>query len=175
MEGGTPAATALLVAAFRLLVFAARLRADFSFRFRAAFFAADILPLRIGIPFASHAHRVHSRFRHTMTATAVAATTSRSRTASVQFIRALPVCLGADFPTPGWAGEYFAAREAMPGGPGNQVKSNRWAQRSKNRCAPIEMEHITKPVARDRDRESLERSHLYGQVVEIILIAVNFI
>ncbi len=38
MEGGTVAATAFLVSAFRLLVLAARLRADFSFRFRTAFF-----------------------------------------------------------------------------------------------------------------------------------------
>jgi hypothetical protein len=54
MEGGTVAATAFLVSAFRLLVLAARLRADFSFRFRTAFFAADILVLRMDIPFASY-------------------------------------------------------------------------------------------------------------------------
>jgi hypothetical protein len=70
MEGGTPAATAFLVAAFRLFVFAARLRADFSFRFRTAFFTADILILRMDIPFASDSHRAHSRFRRTMTAIA---------------------------------------------------------------------------------------------------------
>jgi hypothetical protein len=52
MEASTPAAAAFRVAAFRLLVFAARLRADFSFRFRIAFFAADILSLRMDIPFA---------------------------------------------------------------------------------------------------------------------------
>jgi hypothetical protein len=39
---------AFLVAAFRLFDFAARLRADFSLRFRIAFFAADLLPLGIG-------------------------------------------------------------------------------------------------------------------------------
>lgn len=38
-----------LAAAFRLFVFAARLRADFSFRFRTAFFAADILTVRMSI------------------------------------------------------------------------------------------------------------------------------
>jgi hypothetical protein len=63
MEGGTSVAaascssfvaTAFLVAAFRFFVFAARLRADFSFRFRTAFFAADLLPLGMGIPFASY-------------------------------------------------------------------------------------------------------------------------
>jgi hypothetical protein len=70
MEGGTLAAAAFLVAAFRLFVFAARLRADFSFRFRTAFFAADILILRMDIPFASYSHRAHSHFRHTMTAIA---------------------------------------------------------------------------------------------------------
>jgi hypothetical protein len=57
IEGGTSVAaadfssfatTAFLVAAFRFFVFAARLRADFSFRFRTAFFAADLLPLGIG-------------------------------------------------------------------------------------------------------------------------------
>ena len=48
-KGGPPAATALLVAAFRLFVFAACLRADFSFRFRTAFFAADILTVRMSI------------------------------------------------------------------------------------------------------------------------------
>ena len=41
-------AAAFLVAAFRFFDFAARLRADFSFRFRIAFFAADLLPLGIG-------------------------------------------------------------------------------------------------------------------------------
>ena len=54
MEGGTVAATAFLVSAFRLLALAARLRADFSFRFRTAFFAADILGLRMNIPLASY-------------------------------------------------------------------------------------------------------------------------
>jgi hypothetical protein len=49
MEGGAPTATALLVSAFRLFVLAARLRADFSFRFRTAFFAADILTVRMSI------------------------------------------------------------------------------------------------------------------------------
>ena len=56
--GGTTAAacscfvaTAFL-AAFRFLVFATRLRTDFSFLFRIAFFAADLLPLGMGIPFA---------------------------------------------------------------------------------------------------------------------------
>jgi hypothetical protein len=48
-EGGAPAAAALLVAAFRLFVFAARFRADFSFRFRIVFFAADILTVRMSI------------------------------------------------------------------------------------------------------------------------------
>ena len=52
MEGGTVAAAAFLLSAFRRLVLAARLRADFSFRFRIAFFAADILVLRMNIPFA---------------------------------------------------------------------------------------------------------------------------
>lgn len=47
-RGGAPTATAL-AAAFRLFVFAARLRADFSFRFRTAFFAADILTVRMSI------------------------------------------------------------------------------------------------------------------------------
>lgn len=46
---GAPAAKALLVAALRLFVFAARLRADFSLRFRTAFFADDILVLRMSI------------------------------------------------------------------------------------------------------------------------------
>ena len=58
MEGDTVAATAFLVSAFRLLVLAARLRADFSFRFRTAFFAADILVLRMDIPFASYSQCV---------------------------------------------------------------------------------------------------------------------
>lgn len=65
MEGGAAVATAFLVAAFRFFVLAARLRADFSFRFRMAFFAADILTLRMGIPFAS-SYQIHSCFRHTM-------------------------------------------------------------------------------------------------------------
>jgi hypothetical protein len=42
-------------------------------------------------------------------------------------------------------------------------------------CTPMEMRHTTTSVARDLDRESLEKLCLYGQVVEIILIAVNFI
>jgi hypothetical protein len=54
MEGGAVAAAAFLLSAFRRLVLAARLRADFSFRFRIAFFAADILSLRMEIPFASY-------------------------------------------------------------------------------------------------------------------------
>jgi hypothetical protein len=41
-------AAAFLVAAFPFLDFAARLRADFIFRFRIPFFAADMLPLGMG-------------------------------------------------------------------------------------------------------------------------------
>ena len=51
-------AATFLVVAFRFFVFAARLRADFSFRFRTAFFAADLLPLGMGIPFASYLHHL---------------------------------------------------------------------------------------------------------------------
>lgn len=52
-SGACAAAAAFRVAAFRFFVFAARLLDAFSFRFRTAFFLADILPLGMGTPFAS--------------------------------------------------------------------------------------------------------------------------
>jgi hypothetical protein len=46
------AAAAFRVVTFHFFAFAARFRADFSFRFRVAFLAADLLPLGMGVPFA---------------------------------------------------------------------------------------------------------------------------
>jgi HI0933-like protein len=53
---------ARLVAAFRFFVLEARLWAAFSFRFLIAFFVADILMLRMDIPFASYRHHLSRKF-----------------------------------------------------------------------------------------------------------------